>query len=87
VAFRQKLYTTIEELQADLDAWPQEYNERRPHQDRWCYGKTPMYKSPSARAGHLSSSCSLAPRAASRDRIVAQGFELLVLFGDSLQSI
>jgi transposase InsO family protein len=42
VAFRKKLYTTLEELQADLDAWLQEYNEVRPHQGRWCYGKTPM---------------------------------------------
>jgi transposase InsO family protein len=39
VAFRKKLY---EELQADLDAWLREYNETRPHQGRWCYGKTPM---------------------------------------------
>jgi len=30
------------ELQADLDAWLVEYNERRPHQGRWCFGKTPM---------------------------------------------
>jgi transposase InsO family protein len=42
VAFRKKLYRTLEELQADLDAWLAEYNERRPHQGRWCYGKTPM---------------------------------------------
>jgi hypothetical protein len=42
VAFRKKLYTTLDELQVDLDAWLQEYNERRPHQGRWCYGKTPM---------------------------------------------
>ena len=33
---------TIEQLQADLDAWLREYNELRPHQGRWCYGKTPM---------------------------------------------
>jgi len=26
----------------DLDAWLTEYNETRPHQGRWCYGKTPM---------------------------------------------
>jgi hypothetical protein len=31
-----------EELQADLDAWLIEYNERRSHQGRWCFGKTPM---------------------------------------------
>ena len=42
VAFRKKLYATIEELQADLDAWVAEYNEQRPHQGRWCFGKTPM---------------------------------------------
>ena len=42
VAFRKKIYRTLEELQADLDAWLEEYNERRPHQGRWCYGKTPM---------------------------------------------
>lgn len=42
VTFRKKLYRTIAELQADLDAWLVEYNEQRPHQGRWCYGKTPM---------------------------------------------
>jgi transposase InsO family protein len=42
VAFRKKLYRRIDELQADLDAWLVEYNEQRPHQGRWCYGKTPI---------------------------------------------
>ena len=42
VAFRKRLYRTIDELQADLDAWMRDYNEARPHQGRWCYGKTPM---------------------------------------------
>jgi len=40
--FRKKLYRSIEELQVDLDAWIADYNERRTHQGRWCYGKTPM---------------------------------------------
>ena len=31
VAFRKKIYHTIEELQTDLDAWITEYNEHRPH--------------------------------------------------------
>ena len=39
---RRKIYRSIEELQADLDAWISEYNEERPHQGRWCFGKTPM---------------------------------------------
>jgi transposase InsO family protein len=42
VAFRKKIYRTIEEVQADLDVWMAEYNQQRPHQGRWCYGKTPM---------------------------------------------
>ena len=42
VAFRKKIYRAIEELQRDLDSWVAEYNEVRPHQGRWCYGKTPM---------------------------------------------
>ena len=42
VVFRKKLYTSLEELQADLDTWLREYNEARPHKGRWCYGKTPI---------------------------------------------
>ncbi|MCC6650384.1 MAG: transposase, partial [Candidatus Eisenbacteria bacterium] len=42
VTFRKKLYTSLEELQADLDGWLKLYNEERTHQGRWCYGKTPM---------------------------------------------
>jgi transposase InsO family protein len=42
VAFRKKIFRTLEELQADLDAWTEDYNQQRPHQGRWCYGKTPM---------------------------------------------
>jgi transposase InsO family protein len=41
-AFRKKLYTSLEELQADLDAWLEEYNRTRPHSGKYCYGKTPM---------------------------------------------
>jgi transposase InsO family protein len=42
VAFRRKFYEPLESLQADLDAFVDEYNHRRPHQGRWCSGKTPM---------------------------------------------
>lgn len=42
VAFRKKLYRSIDELQTDLDEWMQRYNQVRTHQGRWCYGKTPM---------------------------------------------
>src|SRR5262245_59229385 len=40
IVFRQKIYRGLEELQADLEMWLREYNEERPHQGRWCYGKT-----------------------------------------------
>jgi transposase InsO family protein len=36
IAFRKKLYGSIEELQADLDQWFEEFNRSRPHQERWC---------------------------------------------------
>jgi hypothetical protein len=42
LAFRKKVYRSIDELQADLDGWIKEYNEARPHHGRWCFGKTPM---------------------------------------------
>jgi len=42
VAFRKRIYSSIAELQIDLDAWIRSYNEERPHQGRWCFGKTPM---------------------------------------------
>jgi transposase InsO family protein len=42
VAFRKKVYDTVEALQLDLDAWMTTYNEQRTHQGRWCFGKTPM---------------------------------------------
>jgi len=41
VAFRKKLSASIGELQDDLDEWIRSYNEERPHQGRWCFGKTP----------------------------------------------
>ena len=42
VAFRKKVYRSIDELQVDIDLRIGEYNETRPHQGRWCFGKTPM---------------------------------------------
>jgi hypothetical protein len=42
VAFHKNIYRAIDELQVDLDTWLVEYNQRRPHQGRWCFGKTPM---------------------------------------------
>jgi len=42
VAFRKKVYTSLEGLQDDVDAWITHYNQQRPHSGRYCYGKTPQ---------------------------------------------
>jgi hypothetical protein len=42
VAFRKKLYSSLEELQTDLDLWLREYNEERAHSGKYCFGKTPL---------------------------------------------
>jgi transposase InsO family protein len=42
IAFRKKLYESIEQLQHDVDRWLKSYNEDRPHSGRYCFGKTPM---------------------------------------------
>jgi len=41
-AFRRKLYTSLNELQADADIWIKSYNEERTHSGKHCFGKTPM---------------------------------------------
>jgi hypothetical protein len=41
VAFRKKIYATLEELQEDLDAWIVAYNHERTHQGKMCCGRTP----------------------------------------------
>lgn len=42
VAFRRKLYKSLEELQIDLDIWLTHYNTKRTHQGKMCCGRTPM---------------------------------------------
>ncbi len=42
IAFRKKMYDSIEALQADLDSWIHFYNTERPHTGKYCFGKTPM---------------------------------------------
>ena len=41
VTFRKKVYQTIDELQADLDQWIDDYNNQRTHQGKICCGRTP----------------------------------------------
>lgn len=42
VAFRKKLYDSLQALQADLDEWLHHYNHERTHQGKMCCGKTPF---------------------------------------------
>ena len=50
VAFRRKMYATLQALQDDLDLWLLEYNTQRTHQGRYCFGKTPYQTFLDARA-------------------------------------
>ena len=42
VAFRRKIYRSIEELQMDMDDGLHSYNHDRTHQGKMCCGRTPM---------------------------------------------
>lgn len=42
VAFRKTLYTSLEQLQTDLDGYMKRYNEERTNQGKRCQGKTPL---------------------------------------------
>jgi transposase InsO family protein len=41
VAFRKKVYNSLELLQQDLDGWVHFYNQERTHQGKHCQGRTP----------------------------------------------
>lgn len=41
IAFRKKLYKSIDEIQADLDEYMRTYNEDRTNQGKHCRGRTP----------------------------------------------
>ena len=42
VAFRRRIYRSIDELQVDVDEWLRYYNNERTHQGKMCCGRTPM---------------------------------------------
>ena len=42
IAFRKKIYSSLEEIQKDVDEWINFYNTERTHSGKHCYGKTPM---------------------------------------------
>lgn len=42
IAFRKKIYSSIEQMQKDLDEWIDYYNIERTHSGKYCFGKTPM---------------------------------------------
>lgn len=41
IAFRKKIYRSLEELQTDLDHWIEVYNSERTHTGKYCFGRTP----------------------------------------------
>ena len=40
-AFRRKVYSSLEQLQTDVDQWIDFYNRERTHSGKHCFGKTP----------------------------------------------
>jgi transposase InsO family protein len=42
IAFRKKIYHSLEELQVDLDEWVEQYNRERTHTGKYCFGRTPL---------------------------------------------
>ena len=42
IIFRKKIFSSIEEIQKELDLWLDWYNNERTHSGKYCYGKTPM---------------------------------------------
>ena len=42
IAFRKKIYSSLEQLQTDLDLWLDYYNGQRTHSGKHCNGRTPM---------------------------------------------
>lgn len=42
IAFRKKIYSSLEQLQTDLDAWMLDYNTSRTHTGKFCFSRTPM---------------------------------------------
>ncbi len=42
MAFRKKVYSSVEELQQDVDEWIEWYNRERTHTGRHCDGRTPL---------------------------------------------
>ena len=41
VAFRKKIYHSLDDIQEDADKWIEEYNTERTHSGKYCFGKTP----------------------------------------------
>ena len=42
ISFRKKLYSYLEEIQADLDDFMTAYNAGRTNQGKYCQGRTPL---------------------------------------------
>ena len=45
IAFRKKIYSSLEQLQTDLDLWLDYYNGQRTHSGKHCNGRVPMQPS------------------------------------------
>ena len=51
VSARERAYASLDELQADVDAWVERHNRERGCDGWWCFGRTPMATFEAMRAG------------------------------------
>ncbi len=43
IIFRKKIYTSLAELQLDVDHWVHSYNRSRPHSGKYCYAYANLF--------------------------------------------
>ena len=68
IAFRKKIYTSIEDLQADLDPGCAEFNEARPHQGKLVLRKEPRCRPSLTLCRSQDKNPSWSPRASNQPR-------------------
>lgn len=78
IAFRKQIYTSIDQLQTDLDEWVERYNQERIHSGKYCSGRTPLQTFKETK--HLA-------RARQLDMLFEQSEQMLGIPDDSFEKV
>ncbi len=89
IIFRKKVFTSIDDLQADLDEWINWYNTERTHSGKHCYGKTPWQTMQDSKHLALEKQLDQLPWRAAEDHSIEKSLlsnqdEGLAIEGDSV---